>query len=112
MEIPVEKIISHEGYNPNSRDQYNDIALLKLDRDVEYTEWIRPICLPLTSDLRNTDYTGHSLDVAGFGKTKTEVFSPVKQRLELDGVARSQCQQYYGRQGVTLANSQVSLIII
>jgi len=44
-----------------------------------------------------------------FGKTKTENSSPVKQRLELDGVARSKCQQFYTQQGVTLANSQVNL---
>jgi hypothetical protein len=109
VEVPVAQAISHEGYNPNSKDQYNDIALLKLSRDVEYTEWIKPICLPLTANLKNADYTGHSLDVAGFGKTKTENSSPVKQRLELDGVARSKCQQFYTQQGVTLANSQVSL---
>ena len=109
VDIPVAQAISHEGYDPNSKNQYNDIALLKLERDVKFTKWIKPICLPLASNLRNADYTGHSLDVAGFGKTKTDNFSPVKQRIEIDGVARNQCQQFYSTQGVNLANSQVSL---
>ncbi|KAL7024696.1 hypothetical protein ACKWTF_013172 [Chironomus riparius] len=108
VEVPVEKIISHEGYDMHSRNQYNDIALLKLQRDVVYTDWIKPICLPLTSDLRDIDYTGHSLDVAGFGKTsETENSSPVMKRLDIDGIARNKCQQYYSTQNVNLDDSQI-----
>lgn len=36
--------IRNPQYKPPS--QYHDIALLKLERNVEFNEWIRPSCLP------------------------------------------------------------------
>lgn len=33
----------HPDYNPNNL--YNDIAVLKLQRPIEYTNYVRPICL-------------------------------------------------------------------
>lgn len=36
--------IRNPHYKPPS--QYHDIALLKLERDVQFNEWIRPSCLP------------------------------------------------------------------
>lgn len=40
----VIKRIRNPQYKPPS--QYHDIALLKLERNVEFNEWIRPSCLP------------------------------------------------------------------
>ncbi|XP_070509162.1 ovochymase-like [Chironomus tepperi] len=40
----VQNITVHHQYNPVSFD--NDIALLKLDREVNFNEFIYPICLP------------------------------------------------------------------
>jgi len=39
----VEEIFRHPDYKPPAK--YNDIALLKLDRPVEFNEFIRPACL-------------------------------------------------------------------
>jgi hypothetical protein len=39
----VEEVIQHPQYKPPAK--YNDVALLKLDREVEFTEFIRPACL-------------------------------------------------------------------
>ena len=44
----IDNVTSHEKYN--SRNFNNDIALIKLDRDVEYSDGIRPACLPSISD--------------------------------------------------------------
>jgi len=35
LDVPIERIIIHEGYNPERVS--NDIALLKLNRSVVYT---------------------------------------------------------------------------
>lgn len=37
VNVPIEELIPHEQYNPNDRNQYHDIALLRLKLDVEYT---------------------------------------------------------------------------
>lgn len=70
IDVPVEERISHENYNPNSKTQENDIALLRLSRKVPYTDWVKPICLPTSDRLRNLNYDGIKMDVAGWGKTE------------------------------------------
>ncbi len=37
VDVAVEEVITHESYNPNSKAQENDIALLRLSRSVAYT---------------------------------------------------------------------------
>lgn len=61
VEYSVEQIIRHPDYKPPAK--YNDIALLKLDRRVEFNEFIRPACL----------YTSNTFEVTktvatGWGK--------------------------------------------
>lgn len=48
IERGVVSVIKHRGYNPNNID--NDIALLKLDEDVELNDEIMPACLPPPSE--------------------------------------------------------------
>jgi len=58
----VVDIFRHPDYKPPAK--YNDIALLKLDRPVEFNEFIRPACL-YTSDTFEFDKTV----ATGWGKT-------------------------------------------
>lgn len=67
VDVSVEEKIVHENYEPNSKNQHNDIALLRLSKNVQYSDFIRPICLPVDSSLRNKDLSGVTLDVAGWG---------------------------------------------
>ena len=45
-EIYVSKIILHKKFNHNN--YHNDIALVKLNRRVQFSKHIRPVCLPTT----------------------------------------------------------------
>lgn len=58
----------HENFDWTSFE--NDVALLKLDRKVQYTNRIQPICLPYKSDLASRDETDVSGWVAGWGVTR------------------------------------------
>lgn len=60
----VEKI-SHINYRKATRNQHFDIALLRLEKIVEFNRFVKPICLPLDPDLWHKDYTNHTSDVAG-----------------------------------------------
>ena len=46
----------HEFYD--SRRITNDISIIKLDRILQMTNSIRPICLPLSDAMRYKDFTG------------------------------------------------------
>lgn len=71
LDIPVTELIPHESYVPASKTQENDIALLRLARSVAFSDFVRPICLPFAQNLRNQNYNGLPLEVAGWGKTET-----------------------------------------
>lgn len=68
LDFKVVKISIHQRYDQNSKGQYNDIALLKLEKPVEFNEFIQPICLPIDEELNNR-YNQDTMVVAGWGRT-------------------------------------------
>lgn len=82
------EIIQHPDYKSNSA--YNDIALLRLDKRVEFNPFIRPACLP------PTDQTPEYFFIAGWGATldlatKNEVL--IKANVEL--FTQTECFEHY-----------------
>lgn len=69
VNIRVAETIVHENYEPESILQANDIALIRLARPVSFTDYIRPICLPIAKNLQNKDYNNDNIAmlVAGYG---------------------------------------------
>lgn len=68
IDINIEWKSVHESYD--SKYISNDISMLRLNRIVNYTNLIKPICLPMTDALINRDYTGTSPFVVKFNKQK------------------------------------------
>lgn len=69
LDIDVIERIPHENYAINSKAQENDIALLRLARPVPaFTQWVSPICLPVSADLRGMNHDNTQFSVAGWGK--------------------------------------------
>jgi len=85
MDVPVERTVPHPGYIPASKNQVNDIALLRLGQQVEYTDFVRPICLPLDTNLRSATFDGITMDVAGWGKTEQLSASNLKLKAAVEG---------------------------
>lgn len=101
VSIGIEEQIVHENYWPTSRDQKYDIALVRLARDVTFTNYIKPICLPSTSNF------GQKLFAAGWGKTENGSSSNIKLKVALPLTDKQQCQVTYGSAGVTLGYGQI-----
>lgn len=108
VDISVEEQIVHEDYLPNSKNQHNDIALLRLSRNVRYTEFIRPVCLPWESSLKILDLSGTAMEVAGWGKTETSSTSTRKQKVTINAYSNTKCQTVYSPSNIDIIDSQVS----
>ncbi|KAF5298247.1 hypothetical protein FQR65_LT09758 [Abscondita terminalis] len=92
---PVDSIIIHPNWNnkpPATID--HDIALVRLNNVIKFTQYIRPICLPMASLLLKD---GERLTVAGWGQTETEISSPVKLKAVLPIVNKKECALTYKR---------------
>uniref|UniRef100_UPI003AAB5A6E tryptase-like n=1 Tax=Centroberyx gerrardi TaxID=166262 RepID=UPI003AAB5A6E len=90
----VSKIIGHPDYNDTPDN--NDMALLLLSSPVDFTDYIRPVCLAADGSVFNARTTSW---VTGWGDINTEVSFPSPQRLrEVDVpiVSNSQCSTSYG----------------
>uniref|UniRef100_A0A182TN45 Peptidase S1 domain-containing protein n=1 Tax=Anopheles melas TaxID=34690 RepID=A0A182TN45_9DIPT len=107
IDVPIEGKTPHPEYVPTSAEQYNDIALLRLQQSVPYSDFIKPICLPMQAELKARDYVGFRMQVAGWGRTATARFSNVKQKVAVDGVSLDACNQVYQREQVLLRQSQL-----
>ncbi|XP_043255138.1 melanization protease 1-like [Colletes gigas] len=99
--VGIEEQIAHENYGPLSRDQKYDIALLRLTRDVAFTNYIKPICLPQSATF------GQKLFVAGWGKTENSSASDVKLKLSLPLADEGVCRQTYDNARVSLGYGQI-----
>lgn len=44
--VPVEEQIIHPEFSTSNRNHHHDIALLRLAREITFTDYIQPVCLP------------------------------------------------------------------
>ena len=70
VDVGIEKVIVCEEYGPPTKGHYNDIALIRLDQDVQFSDFINPICLPLEASVRQMSHTGKKAIAAGWGITQ------------------------------------------
>lgn len=104
-EIEIDRIITHPGYRPPKK--YNDIALLKLKKDVIFTKFVRPACLwsqPSTNE-RKAVATGWGM--TSYGGENSEGLLKVA----LDLLDMSKCRRTYGVDKKHLPNGVVGTMI-
>lgn len=69
VDYPVAQIIRHEHYQPLNNSESNDIALIRLQNSATFSDFIKPICLPI--GLTDKNYEDVPLTVAGWGIVST-----------------------------------------
>lgn len=72
IDMAIESLIPHPNYQPLSKSQVNDIALIRLAKSISFTDWIKPICLPVEKRLQNLNYDEIGLQTVGWGHTSSE----------------------------------------
>uniref|UniRef100_A0A3P8VPY0 Peptidase S1 domain-containing protein n=1 Tax=Cynoglossus semilaevis TaxID=244447 RepID=A0A3P8VPY0_CYNSE len=87
----LEEVIKHPDYDKNSKD--NDICLLKLSSTVDFTNYIRPVCLAAPG----SSFTGGtSCWVTGWGNIRIPLTFPGRlQEVNIPIVSTSQCSDTY-----------------
>ncbi|XP_075147747.1 serine protease ea-like isoform X2 [Haematobia irritans] len=107
IDVPIEEIIFHPGFVSSDTNRMNDIAVIRLSRDISYTDFISPICLPIQNEMRRKTFDSIKLDVIGFGATETSSSSARKLKAALDGWNFETCRQKYATRRINLQNSQM-----
>ncbi|CAB3224787.1 unnamed protein product [Arctia plantaginis] len=94
LDVMIKQKIKHAEYSATSFT--NDIGILILDRNVEFTDLIRPICIPKDSELRARSFEDYTPLIAGWGHTEFRGPSATHlQVLQLPVVSNDFCTQAY-----------------
>lgn len=105
LDLQVEEILIHENYQAQSRNQFNDIALIRLSKKVQYSTYVKPICLQYDKSIKVTDLLGQSLVVTGFGATEKSASSNLKLQVSLNVVENEMCNKVFRTEGRRLNDS-------
>jgi len=114
QDIDVENVIFHESYGKPKAFQ-NDIAVIKLSKNVTENRYVSPICLPYDDDEENYQVTGRLgaaapfIDVAGWGATTITGRKPATklQTLGVSVTDSEKCKEVYAERGGVLTDSQI-----
>lgn len=104
VDVNIARVFSHEFYSTTDPNKFNDIAVLKLESTVIFTDFVRPICIDLQSKMGTAFGT---VTVAGFGKTEIYNTSQRLMKAEIDIVGHQECRKKYRTQGRHIADSQI-----
>ncbi|KAK4881499.1 hypothetical protein RN001_004818 [Aquatica leii] len=89
VDLKIERNIPHNQYN--GRSGKHDIALIRLERAVRFTDYIKPICIPAAD--QPDPPLGQKLIIAGWGQTEHGSTSDYKLRAEVPVASRNVCSQ-------------------
>uniref|UniRef100_A0A1A9WS69 Peptidase S1 domain-containing protein n=1 Tax=Glossina brevipalpis TaxID=37001 RepID=A0A1A9WS69_9MUSC len=108
VDISVDRVLMHNSFNISLNGVRFDIALLRLSSSVTYTDFIKPICLPLNDSLRSLDFIDYSLIVAGWGHYNSEnVMSSILQKATLNVVPHRKCNLQFRKYYITLSKDEI-----
>lgn len=114
LDMAIERIYVHPNYDEHSANKYDDIAVIRLKSIVPFTHFIMPICLPLPKEeVHNTFEPGHMFSVSGWGQTDLfnkyypNIQSPIKLKLQVPLVNKTDCVKLLKPFGVQVGPNQI-----
>ncbi|XP_077338987.1 coagulation factor VII [Lithobates pipiens] len=98
QERKVVEIIIHKGYSKIKGNYDHDIALLRLNASVNYTDYVVPMCLPETQfAVRVLLHLSSSSTVSGWGRLLDGGATPdILRRVRLPRIMSQQCREQTG----------------
>ncbi|XP_065115170.1 serine protease 27-like [Paramisgurnus dabryanus] len=98
----VINVINHPDFNPNTGD--NNIALFQLSSSVDFTDYIRPVCLAAAGSVFDE---GLSSWATGWGYNNDAESSNILQEVEIPIVSNQNCSIAYNGSGVTITDNML-----
>jgi len=93
QKIKVDRAFVHPNYN--GRTQNNDIALIKLKKDLVFDDYTQPACIPTKAN-EGADYApGDWLTISGWGSVRQSRGPQVLQVATVPMIAQGKCEQAY-----------------
>lgn len=89
----------------NAKDQYHDIALIQMERSVEFSDFIKPICLPPSSGVSIASTPTYL--VAGWGATEKNTRSNILRKTSLKEVDLNTCAAKYKMEKLFIMSNQL-----
>jgi V8-like Glu-specific endopeptidase len=91
IEMRVKRVIRHIGFS--SKTLHNDIAILTMERAVQFNEYISPICLAAG----NNQYVSQRVTVAGWGTLTDRGRQPNElMKVDVEVWTNDRCRNSYG----------------
>ncbi|XP_050336471.1 serine protease easter-like [Bactrocera neohumeralis] len=93
----IANIIIHPKFNP--RKMTNDLALIRMTKKAEYTEFVSPICLPLQKGQQYLGYANSTAEISGWGENKAAARSRTKTKARVKILNLIDCVDTITRSG-------------
>ena len=88
------QIFPHPKYNDNKH--YYDVALILLENPIEYTDFVRPLCLPIKSNTDLDARKGAGTELVGYGQNSAwEKTNGILKIVKLNIFGKSYCNKKY-----------------
>ena len=102
--IRARKTILHHQFSTETDDYDSDIALIELSSDAVFTDYVRPICLPLRKEDEDKSLLrpGNVMVVTGWGRIKEYGRTPKElHQVSVPIVKKTLCEKAYPKHPVT-----------
>uniref|UniRef100_A0A182RQF3 CLIP domain-containing serine protease n=1 Tax=Anopheles funestus TaxID=62324 RepID=A0A182RQF3_ANOFN len=90
IDVDIESTVVHKNYNRPIKFRH-DIGLIRMAQEVEFTDSIKPICLPVNEAVRRKVLTKYI--ITGWGTTEEQSLSDVLLQAIVNHVEVPECQQ-------------------
>ncbi|KAL1506478.1 hypothetical protein ABEB36_005838 [Hypothenemus hampei] len=94
INVAIESLHLHPFYQVGLSEKYHDIGLIRLKNSVQFTDNIKPVCLP---NVNNSPLPGERLTISGWGLKNYNERSNIKQKVNVPVISISQCSIMFER---------------
>lgn len=91
----IDKIIVHRGFRKLRKVIKNDIALLRLDRRIQFGAKLQPVCLPFGGNNIPEPTPESLLTISGWGLTAEQNEVPAKRSVTVSVWEKQRCRETF-----------------